>query len=667
MFGRIFPFKFLVTTLILVLLAACVAQKPQSPMATDTPIPPLAEVAPTEPPEPVPNPEPTEEPEPAIPMSEDGRFIEHKVAYNTFDLVSGLVLFDIDGDGLKDIVGSAIKEGEVAWWRNSYGHPIEWEKQVIADIGNGALYVAARDFDGDGDGDVAATAIFESSVIALWINQGGDPIKWQQQIVAADLNEPQGIFLEDLDGDGDTDLLATIAKDNALVWWENGGQAKDGNFVLTYHVITEEFDQTQSIMAIDLDQDGAMDVLSSSMWLSQIAWWRNLGGDPIEWEMQVIEDELIWAHWAEAGDINNDGHLDVLGAGYNSDEITVYFNDGESPFDWTRQVVDDRFDGALTVIPADIDDDGHLDVIGTANNSNLITWWRNDGGNPIIWERQMINSGFFGAWPVAAADMDNDGDVDVVGGADKMKTILYWENTRYSPEKPKAIDPFTPIDPKRAYQEVQIQTSDEILLNGYIYQPEGGPTKTTAVFLGHEAGASHSVWKDFAPLLAEKGYLVVTIDFRGHTDTGGTPDFATNGTDVRAALDYLIKNGYPRIACIGSSMGGTGCLAAATTHEIAALGAISSPKVIMRSAGTVTKSDLEGFTFPKIVAVAENDKVLFTEPDFVNDILKYYEQMGEPKTLILDSGVGHGTELLYGEKGEEIQQALIEMIESVSE
>jgi len=658
-----FPFKALIAALTLALLAACAPQSPQNPAATSTPtqIP-----VPTEPPSPTPIPEPTEEPKPAIPMSEDGLFMEHKVAYGTFDMVSGLSLYDIDGDGLNDIIGSAVGEGEVAWWRNDGGRPVSWKKQVIAELGNGALYVHAHDFDGDGDGDVAATGIFESGTITLWINQGGNPIQWRQQIVAEELNEPHGVFFEDLDSDGDIDLLGTIAKDNTLAWWKNGGQAEDGNYILTYHVISNEFNQTQSSIASDIDQDGAMDVLASSMG-SQVAWWRNLGGEPIQWDMQIIGEDFINGHWAEAGDINNDGYKDVIGAAYNSDEISVWFNDGANPIDWTKQVIDDQFNGALTVVPADLDDDGHLDVIATANNGDAITWWRNDGENPITWEKRVIKSGFFGAWPLAAADMDNDGDIDVVGGGDKMKTILFWENSIYSPEEPKAVDPFTLIDSQLAYQEIQIQTGDGIFLNGFVYQPEGGPTKTPAIFLGHEAGASHLVWNKFAPLLADLGYLVLTIDFRGHTANGGNPDYATNGIDVRASLDYLIRNGYQNNICIGSSMGGTGCLAATKTHQIAALGMISSPKTIVYNADRISKSELVGLTIPKVVAVAENDKALFNDPDFVNDILRYFEQLAEPKTLILDSGNGHGTELLYGEKGEELHAALLEMIESVSE
>jgi pimeloyl-ACP methyl ester carboxylesterase len=265
--------------------------------------------------------------------------------------------------------------------------------------------------------------------------------------------------------------------------------------------------------------------------------------------------------------------------------------------------------------------------------------------------------------------MDNDGDIDIVAGGDRMKTILFWENTLYSPKNPKIIEipALIPLDPILTYQEIPILTEDGLHLNGFVYQPEGGPTHETVIFLGHEAGASHMAWESFAQTLTEQGYLVLTIDFRGHSATGGSgPDYKTNGVDVRAALDYLSENGYDKVVCIGSSMGGTGCLAAAKTHPLAALGMISSPKVIVYSADKITKSDLASFDFPKIITVAENDKALNNDPDFVNDILAMYEQMIEPKELILAEGFLHGTELLFGEGGEEIRQALLEMIASVS-
>ncbi|MBE0676740.1 MAG: VCBS repeat-containing protein, partial [Bacteroidales bacterium] len=323
MLSRISVFRLITIVCILILLTACapkdqpVVSIPDSPKPTA--IPTVAQ--PTQ----SPIPEPSVEVPLEMPVSDDGNFIEHQVAYGTFDYVSGLTLFDIDNDGLLDIIGAAIKEKEVAWWRNNGENPIVWEKQVIGKVTQGALYVHSNDFDGDGDGDVISTGVFDEGTISLWINEGGSPIEWRMIVIADDLNEPHGVFIEDMDNDGDQDILANVAKANAIYLWENTGMV-DGEISLIQHTISDDLTQNQSVMAIDLDADGLMDILASALGTSEILWWRNLDGSPPTWEKQIIGDQFIQAHWAEAGDVNGDGFLDVMGVAYNSDEVAVWYS-----------------------------------------------------------------------------------------------------------------------------------------------------------------------------------------------------------------------------------------------------------------------------------------------------------------------------------------------------
>jgi hypothetical protein len=123
---------------------------------------------------------PTETPDPMLNM-----FVEHLLE-GDFDKVSGLYVFDIDGDGDQDIIGAAMGDREIAWWRNNGGNPVSWVKQVIAENLVGAAYVHAEDVDGDLDGDVVAGA---GSEIYWWRNEGGDPIVWTRITVAENLSE----------------------------------------------------------------------------------------------------------------------------------------------------------------------------------------------------------------------------------------------------------------------------------------------------------------------------------------------------------------------------------------------------------------------------------------------------------------------------------------------
>ena len=66
------------------------------------------------------------------------------------------------------------------------------------------------------------------------------------------------VYAEDVDGDGDIDVLSASEGDNKIAWYENDG---NGNF--TTHIITTAADDAQSVYAIDVDGDGDMDVLSA--------------------------------------------------------------------------------------------------------------------------------------------------------------------------------------------------------------------------------------------------------------------------------------------------------------------------------------------------------------------------------------------------------------------
>lgn len=226
----------------------------------------------------------------------------------------------------------------------------------------------------------------------------------------------------------------------------------------------------------------------------------------------------------------------------------------------------------------------------------------------------------------------------------------------------------TPMDPSLPYQEVTFWSEGDVNIAGYIYQPEGEITQQAAVFLIHSCESDHMAWEPFAQQLTEMGYLVFSMELRGYGASGGRiTDVRKTPYDVRNSMDYLKGYGYEEFICIGASIGGAGCLAAAKSHNVVGLGLISGLRDGDRRIEKITRSDLENLNIPKVVAVAEEDRSIQQNPDFVNDILTYYEQMPEPKVLKLYPGIEHGVELLDGETGPDLIAALLDMIKSASE
>ena len=350
-------------------------------------------------------------------------FTEHTVATN-FDRVSGLTTADIDNDNDQDIIGAAINSDEVAWWRNDGGNPIQWTKEVIEDNYNGAIYVSTGDINADGHIDVLATAAFDHQV-CWWSNSGGNPIQWTKHLIASNYTEAHGILAVDIDKDGKMDIVSTAAALNKITWWKN--ETGDGTSWIE-QTIDNGFNYTQSVCAGDFDLDGNTDIVASALNANQIAWYSNDGGNPVQWTKQIISNNFTMAHSVYVCEINGDSLPDVLGAAYGISDIAYWQNMGGNPVVWTKYLIDNSFAGVLQVCAADIDNDGDVDVAATAGIGGQVAWWSNEGGNPIQWIKHILSSNFPDAWPICLADIDNDSDIDVIAGSSTLDEIRLWEN-----------------------------------------------------------------------------------------------------------------------------------------------------------------------------------------------------------------------------------------------
>ncbi len=347
----------------------------------------------------------------------------------SFDGACAIHGCDLDGDGDTDVLGAARHADEIAWWRNDGGDPIQWTKTVIENRYAAAISVHGSDLDADGDTDVLAAA-YDEGEVTWWRNDGGDATTWTRQTVGT-LIGAHNVYAEDVDGDGVRDVLAVSQGEGIVTWWQNGG---GDPITWTQQVITGGYPAASAVYATDVDGDGDADVMAAScVNPGSIAWWCNQGGDPIVWEEQVIDPDFALAHWVHAADFDGDGDTDVLGAAYTESDIAWWENDGGHPIRWEEHVIDTYFAGALVTHAADIDGDGDTDVMGTAGVANAVTWWENADGCGTAWEEHAVSTTATGAWAGHVADMDGDGDLDLLASAEGIDQILWWEVTDFRP------------------------------------------------------------------------------------------------------------------------------------------------------------------------------------------------------------------------------------------
>ena len=227
----------------------------------------------------------------------------------------------------------------------------------------------------------------------------------------------QSVVTIDMDGDGDMDVLSASYTDDKIAWYEN-----DGSQNFTEHVISTVADGAESVTTADVDGDGDMDVLSASFTDDKIAWYENDGSE--NFTERVITTGVNAAQSVTTADVDGDGDMDVLSASQYDSTIAWYENDGSENF--TERVISTGARGAYSVTTADVDGDGDMDVLSALNYDDKIAWYENDGSENFT--ERVISTSAASAISVTTADVDGDGDMDVLSASFSDDKIAWYEN-----------------------------------------------------------------------------------------------------------------------------------------------------------------------------------------------------------------------------------------------
>ncbi len=338
---------------------------------------------------------------------------------------------DLDGDGDLDVLGAAFNDDDIAWWENMDGSGTIWTEHNIAPNFDGAYSVYSQDIDDDGDMDVLGAAM-NGGAITWWKNEDGLGTIWTEHTVTWSFYGAASVYAEDIDGDGDMDILGAAVHSDEFAWWEN---ANGLGTSWIEHSIEKYLDSPRSVYSEDINGDGYLDVLGADAMADDIIWWENTDGSGTSWIKHTVNGDFDGAWSVYSEDINGDGYMDILGAAAYSDEITWWENsDTGQGIYWTEHTVDGDFDGAYSVYSKDIDSDGDMDILGAAYEDGKILWWENLDGSGTSWIEHSVDGDFNGAWSVYSADINNDGNQDILGASAGDHDIAWWDLTAYLPE-----------------------------------------------------------------------------------------------------------------------------------------------------------------------------------------------------------------------------------------
>jgi pimeloyl-ACP methyl ester carboxylesterase len=171
--------------------------------------------------------------------------------------------------------------------------------------------------------------------------------------------------------------------------------------------------------------------------------------------------------------------------------------------------------------------------------------------------------------------------------------------------------------------------------------------------LGHQRGSDLCEWLPQARELAGRGYQVLAFDFAGSGDSQPGSGEVRVDSDVVAAAEQLRRRGADRVVLIGSSMGGTAVLSAATRIRppVAGVVSLSGPASFQ---GVDAGAAVARLRVPVLLVAGADDQ------PFADDARAMYRAAPvRDKRLLVVPGGGHGTSLLdFGEDAPKVQAAV---------
>lgn len=310
--------------------------------------------------------------------------------------------------------GTSFPESKRQFEQQSIGPEPAWNAQITN--------VQTVDFDQDGLLDVIVCDALRSQVI--WYRRHPQE-DWEEHVLGSDLLVPAHATVEDLDQDGDQDVVVAILGDlfgtdrysGRVVWLE---QTAEG---FVSHVILDDVRRVTDVRVGDLDGDDDFDIAVAVFGYSigQILWLENRGGEAFRDHVLLHAPGTIHVPLA---DFDGDGDLDIAAVvSQEEEEIWAFENNGGGVFQSRRLHVSDNFDiGSAGLVQDDLDGDGDPDLIWPIGDNleyefsypqpyHGCIWFENKGD----WEFEPHRiANFGGAYAAAAGDIDGDGDRDVV-------------------------------------------------------------------------------------------------------------------------------------------------------------------------------------------------------------------------------------------------------------
>lgn len=313
-----------------------------------------------------------------------------------------------------------------------------WRKHVVqatAGTSGQVNTVVASDVDNDGNVDLLAS--FDGKVV---LYRGPE---WHSTVILVEMPEDQtgriakrGCIhstLMDVDQDGDLDY---VGSNRMLFWLECPGNPLSDRWVC--RTISLDVNGAHCVVTGDVDRDGVPDLIANS-WRDEAAskiphsiTWFSVPDSP---QAERIWNPVVFAkgdapggnHYMGFGDVNGDDRPDIACAAKGGAQLPggEWFAWWEQPKQangkWIKRILSTREPGASNILPVDLDADGAVDYVASRGHGRGVLWFRGPD-----FQKIEIDQSLDTPYSLAVADMDFDGDLDIVACSASLNGAAVW-------------------------------------------------------------------------------------------------------------------------------------------------------------------------------------------------------------------------------------------------